>query len=297
MAKTFSQMKTNVANMLMWKAANSDRQTIVGRWLNDAYQDAVKRIMFAGFINDAYTFETVVGQHEYDLPADFYEELYVADIADGRGLGRQTIGEYWRFWNSTYNADSISSGSPKTYTIIEEDSTIRLTPPADKAETYAMPYRRKPQDMLDVTGTADTDTENKLIASGSTFITSGVERGMKIKNTTDNTWGTVSSVDSETQLTMEADTFPDGDETFSVNPQPIIDGLDIYLENYAIGMGWLFDRQFQKAQFYLDRAEFELQKRASQEMTKINQRYRLDPSISRKTLFEPFTGGTPYDYI
>lgn len=74
-------------------------------------------------------------------------------------------------------------------------------------------------------GTATTDTVDKLVDTGATFQTDGVTAGMIIHNTTDDTFGIVSSVDSETQITIAADSqagssttdvFPDGNETYVI---------------------------------------------------------------------------------
>lgn len=74
-------------------------------------------------------------------------------------------------------------------------------------------------------GTADTDTADKLVDSGATFQTDGVQVGMIVHNTTDDVFGVVSAVDSETSLSLAADVqagsavtdvFPDGDEGYVV---------------------------------------------------------------------------------
>lgn len=66
------------------------------------------------------------------------------------------------------------------------------------------------------TDTADTNTENKLVDSGATFITDDVQVGSVVKNTTDTTYGYVTAVDSETALSLDSDVFPDGDEGYEV---------------------------------------------------------------------------------
>jgi len=73
-----------------------------------------------------------------------------------------------------------------------------------------------------ITGTATTDTENKLIDSTATFVTDGVVAGDYIHNTTDDTWGVVDSVDSETELTLTTDAFPDGDEDWTWAPVTVV---------------------------------------------------------------------------
>lgn len=68
------------------------------------------------------------------------------------------------------------------------------------------------------TGTCTTNTADKIIDSSATFETDGVAVGDVVKNTTDICWGTVSTVDSETQLTMDWDMCPDGNEDYTVYP-------------------------------------------------------------------------------
>ena len=66
------------------------------------------------------------------------------------------------------------------------------------------------------TGTADTNTVNKLIQAGQNF-TSTVVVGMSVHNTTDDTYGNVTAVDSDTSLSLDSDVFPDGNEAFIIN--------------------------------------------------------------------------------
>lgn len=67
-----------------------------------------------------------------------------------------------------------------------------------------------------ITGTADSDSTGKLIDSSATFVTNDVLVGATVLNTTDSTSGTIVSVDSETQLTLSSDLFPDGNENYSI---------------------------------------------------------------------------------
>jgi len=55
------------------------------------------------------------------------------------------------------------------------------------------------------TGTTDGTTTDKLVDSGATFVTDGVEVGMVVFNSTDTTFAIVDAVDSETQLSLRAD--------------------------------------------------------------------------------------------
>jgi hypothetical protein len=81
------------------------------------------------------------------------------------------------------------------------DSFKRKVNEMDSGPNYLQPLR----------GTA-TDTDvNKLIDSTATFITDNITEGDVIYNTTDSTSATVVSVDSETELTLDADVFVSGE--------------------------------------------------------------------------------------
>ena len=67
-----------------------------------------------------------------------------------------------------------------------------------------------------VQGVATTNTSGKLISSASLF--GSRLAGKTVHNDTDGTTGTINSdgVDSTTQLTLAADTFPDGNENYHI---------------------------------------------------------------------------------
>lgn len=66
-----------------------------------------------------------------------------------------------------------------------------------------------------ISGTATTDTANKLVDTGGGF-TAAVGVGMIVHNVTDDTWGNVTAVDSNTALSLDSDLFPDGNEDYTV---------------------------------------------------------------------------------
>ena len=302
--KTFTTMKTTVGTMV--QDTSSTFATIIGTFINDKYRDIWRRIMWSAIIDDDYTFETVVDQANYDLPGDFEEEIFLQNIASGDvPPTRKTIGEYWRDRGENFSSDSIDSGTPSAYVILKEEinssgsplGVIKLDPPPDTAETWAMPYKRRHTDLLGTTGTATTDTASKIIASASTFISDGVEPGMRVKNTTDTTYGYVASVDSETQLTMDTDLCPDGDEGFTISNLPLIGDISWILELGAISEAWAYKRQMQKSDYYLQRYEKELRGRISQERTPVNQRNQRVPAGSGSWKIRRFSGDKSYDTI
>ena len=66
-------------------------------------------------------------------------------------------------------------------------------------------------------GTATTDTAGSLVDAGAKFSSDArVVVGDTVKNLTDGTSGTVSSVTNDTTLVLSSDIFPDGDETYEI---------------------------------------------------------------------------------
>ncbi len=72
------------------------------------------------------------------------------------------------------------------------------------------------------TGTANTNTTNKLVLSTATFSADGVVAGDVVHNSTDNVYATVLIVESETSLLLNWDAFPDGNEAFVVYDEPTL---------------------------------------------------------------------------
>lgn len=302
MPKVFSDMKTNVGSNV--NDSNSTLATKIGVWLNDAYEDIWRRCMWTAIIDDDYTFESIVGTTSYALPLDFEEELFVADIANGHEVDRYQIGSWWRDRATGYQADSISNGNPARYRILREVITtgspagaIALDPPPDTAETYAMPYKRRFVKLLGTTDTCTTDTANKIIASSATFITDGVQPGMRVKNTTDATYGMVATVDSETQLTMDTDLCPDGNEGITVSNEVLIPNIHSAMEAYASSMAFAYKNQMARADWYMQRYEYELRKRVAEERSKINQLYQMISQEFRVKGPRRLTGDLSYDSL
>lgn len=80
--------------------------------------------------------------------------------------------------------------------------------------TFSRSLRAHPSDNADIsyptvieTGTVTTVTSSKLIDSAGLFITNNIKTGDIVHNDTSSTAATVVSVDSETQLTLNANIF------------------------------------------------------------------------------------------
>jgi len=302
MAKSLSVMQTNIGNNI--QDTSTSMKALIAVWLNNKYEDIWNRCRWNDITDFDYTFDTTANIAYVDLPAAFGEEIFVADIANGHSLTRKRIGERWRDRTGGYQADATTAGNPLEYTILKEVITstglpygqIWFDPKPDTAETYAMPYKRKFVKLLGTSDTCTTDTASTIIASAATFIADGVEVGMRVNNTTDHTYGYVASVDSETQLTMDTDVCPDGDESIMVSNYPLITGIEQILELGATGEAWAYKRQFQKADYYLNRYEIEVLRKVGQEKTKVNQLSQfLGPIFTEGG--RPIWGNQSYDSI
>ena len=297
MAKTVTTLKSNVGNNI--QDTGTAMAALILTYLNDGYRDAQSRMNWPELIVDDYTFESVDSQAGYSLPTDFDEEIAVVNVAQGYPLMRQTIGNRWRERAEDYNADALTDGTPREYYITPENTytgKIVLDPAPTEAETYAMPYNKKAFDLVDISGTATTNTATTLTDTAATFITSGAKAGMVVKNTTDNATAKIVTVTSETVLTLDWDAFPDGNEAYSVS-LPEISGLDEFLVMYATGQGWAYKRQLHKADWYFNRAEFALTKRISRERSRANQKYQFIPSTSTTGRISRLTGDRSYDQL
>lgn len=303
MAKTFTVLKSDVGNLV--QDTSTALATLIEGWLNDGYRDVWRRCLWSEIINDDYTITLVSGTQPYNLPADFDEEIFVADKTDGFSLARSNEGNWWRERTTAYSGGTISNGTSVRYVILKEKmqsdykgiGVIMFDPTPNNTHVIAMPYKRKWTPFVTSSGTCTTNTADKIIASASTFITTGYVVGMIIKNTTDSTYGRISSVDSETQLTMDWDVCPDGNETFEIYTYPQILDIEEILEMYAASQAQAYKRQYQKAMYWGNRYETLLARRIGQERNKINQSYQWIPEQRDSYNVMPFTGWESYDSL
>lgn len=83
----------------------------------------------------------------------------------------------------------------------------------------------RPKYIHDITGTATSTSTGKLVDSGATFSSEGVVAGNCVYNSDDGTYSRITSVDSETQLTLEDDIFVSG-EAYEVVDDIYVDETD-----------------------------------------------------------------------
>jgi|DEB0MinimDraft_6_1074348.scaffolds.fasta_scaffold01325_3 hypothetical protein len=107
-----------------------------------------------------------------------------------------------------------------------------------------------------VSSTTDGTTANKLVDSGATFTTDGILIGAIVKNTTDDTYATITAIDDDNTLSLSADIFISGEDyailnwvfggsgtlgtnlTWDVNAESVTyTNLDCYLSNPNLQTG------------------------------------------------------------
>jgi hypothetical protein len=151
MAKTFAVMKSNVGTFV--QDTSTTFATIIGVFINDKYRDVARRHYWSALVNNDYTFNTVANTATYDLPLDFEQEIFVANITDGQELERYTENNWWKERYSSYQGSAIQSGTIARYIILEESSKIQLDPKPNAVKTIAFPYKKI---ITELSGTTDT---------------------------------------------------------------------------------------------------------------------------------------------
>ena len=148
MNKSFSVIKTNIGAEVI--DTSSAFATIIGRFVNRRYFQILRSINWRN-INDAYTFDTVVGTQRYVLPDDFGKEISCTDTTNSGELSKFQIDELY----STYKTIT-GTGSIERYAIV--DSPVQAQPSA--AST------------LSIVSSSASDTSQTILIRGISF---GVE--------------------------------------------------------------------------------------------------------------------------
>lgn len=231
MAKTFDTMKNNVANMCL--DTSTQFKTLVGVWINDAYQDANRRFYWSDTIETNYTFEsTLVSSGKYTLPTDFNREIKLVNIATGKEIECWDVRRWWQERGEEFDKDILQTGTPDKYIILREEGKLQLDPVPVTSETYQFVYQK-----------------------------------------------TVADLSLSTDVSL-------------------ISQLDTYLEKYATGQGFAYYKQYDKADWWLSKAEMELIKISGFHNSTIEQRYKryLGRSKNYRWL-RRLVGGNSYDSI
>lgn len=150
MAKQYADMKTHVGKFVL--DTSTAMASLIGDWLNDYYRDISRRSTWSWLINFDYTFPTVIGTGTYNVPADFEQEIFLANITDGTELTCYNEGLWFKERYNQYTAGTLQRGTPTNYIILREAGQIFLDNVPDAVKTMAMPYKKV---ITDLSG--DTD--------------------------------------------------------------------------------------------------------------------------------------------
>lgn len=132
---------------------SSSFSTVIKAYINQRYERIYKRFNWPT-IHPSYSFPTVAGTNDYDLPATFKNELYVFDATNLIDLDFISLQDLER----NYQASINDSGSPVHYSIYDYLSTdtypvitkkIRLYPNPSSVLTIKVPYQMRPTALVE----------------------------------------------------------------------------------------------------------------------------------------------------
>jgi len=103
-----------------------------------------------------------------------------------------------------------ANGVDQTFPLVYRYSDVQITVNG-VAQTVGVDFIDRLVGDTVSSGTTDGITTNQLINSTATFVTDGVAVGDQVQNTTDSTYAIVSSINSETALTLNRDIFISGE--------------------------------------------------------------------------------------
>ena len=267
MNKTFSTLKTNIANEI--QDTSTSMKSIIGNYINRRYFQILRAINWKN-IRDDYSFSTIAGTQDYILPDDFGKEIYVLDSTNGSELSKVDLQDLVR----EYPSGISSTGTVKRYVILED--TVQSQP--SSASTITV-----------VSSSASDTTQTVLIRgiSSNVEITESVTLTGTTNATTTNSFSRIKAI-SKSANTVGKITVTAGSTTIAVlapkvlesrykkirlhyvptqaltikmpyiikplsliedDDYPIIDIADL-IEIGATADAWRYKRQFVKAQSY-----------------------------------------------
>jgi len=173
-------------------------------------------------------FEICDNDIEYDAASDSTTPTFVNiihdDTASDYDVNNTSGGAISIALNGTSNANSYT-GSAVTFTSAAVTVQATITDASGTLIENVLTYL---QADAKSSGTATTNTTDKLVDTGATFEADGVAIGDTAYNKDDGTSALVTAVDSETSLSFGSDLFPDGNEDYRVGgPFPDNDPVTI----------------------------------------------------------------------
>ena len=264
--RRYADMQTNVGNNI--QDTSSATQTIIGRVLNDAYFDLMRRVNFRA-INEDFTFASVAGTEDYVLRSDFGKEIRVVDPTNKFCLTKVDL---YRLFQEV---DSLNaSGTPSRYTII--DSAAQANPSSASALSIVSSSNSDTTQTLFIRGYTGTVEVNESVTLTGTTPAASTNSYTEIKQFTKSATaaGTVTITSNSGAITnaviapevldykvkkIRLQPIPTGVVTYEmpyiINPFPMFDNNDTpvieaadVIEAMATSIMWKYQRQYSKAQ-------------------------------------------------
>lgn len=164
MAKQYSDMITKVGKFIL--DTSTPMASLIGDWLNDYYRDIARRSSWSSLINFDYTFPTIIGTGTYAYPADFEQEIFLANITDGTLLTCYNEGTWFRERYNQYTSGTLQRGTSTNYIVLREAEDIFLDPVPDAVKTMGMPYKKTITDLSGDTDTVDIPDIERIMEYG-----------------------------------------------------------------------------------------------------------------------------------
>jgi phage anti-repressor protein len=163
-------MRTNISNNV--GHADGTLASIINVYINNRYRQVQQRYN-TQTIDEDYSFPTVSGTQDYDMPTDFGKEIYVYDATNKYQLASATFQELVDQFPSTLD----SSGTATLYSVYEKivasvrTKRMRLYPTPSAAVTIKVPYIVKATDLSNNTDIPIIECEDglELGATADTF--------------------------------------------------------------------------------------------------------------------------------
>lgn len=193
--KRFSDLYTEVGQNI--RDTTTTSQTIIKRYINEAYGEFLKRFNFDIFDYD-YTINTVAGTKDYTLPSNFSKEKYVLDTTNSIYLNRTDLQEY------THDKPSLTStqGNVNDYVII--NSPVNSQPTSASTLSFSSSSSSDTAVQVFVRGLDSNDvevSENVTLTGTSPVVTSNSYNSI-ITVSKDVTVGTVTATSNSGAVTV-----------------------------------------------------------------------------------------------
>ena len=292
--KRFSDLYTEVGQNI--RDTTTTTQTIIKRFINEAYGEFLKRFNFDIYDYD-YTLNTTAGTQDYPLPSNFNKEKYVLDTTNQVYLNRTDIQEY------AHDKPSLTGtqGAVEDYAILASPVDRQPTSASTISFTSSSASDTAVQVFVRGLDSNDVEVSENVTLTGTSAATTSNSYNSIIGISKDVTVGTVTATSNSganTVAVMAPDDkdykrkvlrmfqVPTGTLVLSIpylikpmplkndDDVPVLDCSDFVIAR-ATAKSWRYKRQFAKAQEFDREAELYLIENVWYQENQPNQEHRM----------------------